>query len=112
MPAWFEPPCVTESGLAAVLTSRAVVQIVGSLAQVDDDRARSLREIAELAGVSTRTVRNHVEHLESVGLLAETDRGYRFGDTELAEAFVGIETACWERVSAEQLEDSARQFWQ
>jgi DNA-binding IclR family transcriptional regulator len=112
MPAWSEPSTVTESGLAAVLTSKAVVQIVGSLAQVDDDRARSLREIAELSGVSTRTVRNHVEHLESVGLLAETDRGYRFGDTELAEAFVEIETACWERVSAEQLEDSARQFWQ
>lgn len=66
------------SGWLYLCKDESVHFVVDALLQVDPRKEFTKTELAEFAGVSTQSVRRHVDKLVELGIVAETAEGRRY----------------------------------
>jgi predicted transcriptional regulator len=66
------------SGWLYLCQHESVHFIIDALVQVDPKKEFTRTELAEFAGVSTQSVRRHIDKLAELGVVAETAGGKRF----------------------------------
>lgn len=68
----------TPSGWLSLCQHESVHYIIDALLSVDPKKEFTQTELARFAGVSTQSVRRHIDHLVDLGVVAETAGGKRY----------------------------------
>lgn len=66
------------SGWLALCQNESVHYIIDALLSVDPHREFTKTELARISGVSTQSVRRHIDTLVDMGIVAETAGGKRY----------------------------------
>lgn len=86
------------SGWQVVATSKSVVQIIDALLDLPAHREFNKSELADFAGVSRKSIHNHIDLLLEIDLIQKvpntTPQRYRFNtESEVAELLIRLDAA-------------------
>lgn len=86
------------TGWEVVARNGSVVSLIDALLSMPAHREFNKTELAEFAGVSRKSVHNHFDLLQQLGLVTEVDntspQRYRFhADSDVAEALIRLDGA-------------------